>query len=82
LDIASPLLCGLMLTTKSIKSTVQRSLLNHILQVLDNRELLSAFKAGIQQVPHSSSDADTFADEAVVCRLYNAITVKMTEHNK
>ena len=46
-------------------------------QVLDNRELLSAFKAGIQQVPHSSSDADTFADEAVVCRLYNAITVKM-----
>jgi len=47
-------------------------------QVLDNGELLSAFRAGIQQVPHSSSDADKFAD-AVVCRLYKVDVCIMSQ---
>ena len=46
-------------------------------QVVDDKELLSSFKAGIQQIPHSSSDTDKFADENVVCSVYNAIVVKM-----
>ena len=46
-------------------------------QVFDDKELLSSFKTGIQQVPHSSSETDMFANETVVCSVYNAIVVKM-----
>ena len=46
-------------------------------QVLDNIELLSTFRAGIQQLPHSSNDAEKLADEAVLCHVYKAILVKM-----
>ena len=46
-------------------------------QVVDDKELLSSFKAGIQQIPHSSSDTDKFADKNVVCSVYSAIVVKM-----
>ena len=46
-------------------------------QVLGDRELLSSFKACIQQIPHSSSEADKFVDETVVFSVYNTIIVKM-----
>ena len=45
--------------------------------MLDDKELLSSFTAGIQQVPYSSSEADRFADETVVCSMYNVVVVKM-----
>ena len=45
--------------------------------MLHDKELLSFFKAGIQQVPYSSSEADKFADETVVCSMYNAIGMKI-----
>ena len=46
-------------------------------QVLDDKELLSSFKAGIRPIPHSSSDADKFGDETVVCSVCRAIVVEM-----
>ena len=46
-------------------------------QVLNDKELLSSFKAGIQPIPHSSSDADKFSDETVVCSVCRAIVVEM-----
>ena len=68
------LLCDLMSTIRSIKNKVRTSLLKRILKC---SMTLSSFKAGIQQVPYSSSEADKFTDETFVCSVYNAIAVKM-----
>ncbi len=45
--------------------------------LLDNTEILSLFKSGIQTIPHGSTEADKFADEAVVCSVYQVIITKM-----
>ena len=47
------------------------------IQALSDKQLFSCFKPGIGQVPHSSSEVDKFAEETVVCSVYNAIVVKM-----
>ncbi len=45
--------------------------------LLDNTEILSLFKSDIQSIPHGSTEADKFADEAVVCSVYHVIITKM-----
>ena len=45
--------------------------------VLDDKQLLSSFKAGIYNLPHASTEADKLFDEAVMCKVSHAIITKM-----